>query len=124
MVARELRLRRSSDFDRVRARGRSWSSRHVVVSVLENDLGRNRYGFAVGRRVGDAVARNRAKRLLREAVRALHPDLRQGYDMVIIARNSFRPELTMPELAGQVAELVARAGLRKEPSPCDALPCS
>jgi ribonuclease P protein component len=112
VIARELRLRDSRDFDRVRAGGRSWSSRAVVLVVLENDRGVNRYGFAVGKRVGGAVARNRAKRLLREVARSLHPSLNQGYDVLLIARNSFGGDMTLQELAGQVAGLVERARLR------------
>jgi ribonuclease P protein component len=86
------------------------------MSALENDLGRNRYGFAAGKRVGNAVARNRAKRVLREVARRLHPSLREGYDIVFIARNSFKPETTMDEVATQVDHLVRRAGLLKEAS--------
>jgi ribonuclease P protein component len=112
MIARDLRLRRSSDFDRVRSRGKSWSSRVVVLAVLANSLGHNRYGFAVGRKVGDAVDRNRAKRLMREAVRELDPQLRQGYDIVLIARNSFRAEMKLDEIARQINHLVDRANLR------------
>ena len=71
LVARELRLRSPSDFDRVRSSGKSWSSDLIVAVVLANGLEGNRYGFAVGRRVGNAVARNRAKRLMREAARRM-----------------------------------------------------
>jgi len=45
-----------------------------------------RCGFAAGKSVGSAVARNRAKRLLREAVRKRAPDLRPGWDLIFIAR--------------------------------------
>jgi ribonuclease P protein component len=113
MIARDLRLRRSSDFDRVRSRGKSWSSRIIVLAALENGLAQNRYGFAVGRKVGDAVDRNRAKRLMREAIRDLDPQLRQGYDIVLIARNSFRPEMKLDEIERQINQVVDRAGLRR-----------
>jgi len=117
MVARELRLRRGSDIDRVRSRGRSWSSKLLVLAMLPNDLGHNRYGFAVGKRVGGSVERNRAKRLMREAIRAVHPQLQQGYDILLIARNSFRDETTLHEVAEQLDKLIHRAGIRTaEPS--------
>jgi ribonuclease P protein component len=117
MVARELRLRRGSDIDRVRSRGKSWSSRLLVLAILPNDLDHNRYGFAVGKRVGGSVERNRAKRLMREAIRAIHPQLQQGYDVLLIARNSFRDETTLHEVVHQLDGLIGRAGIRTaEPS--------
>src|SRR5262249_28917008 len=48
----------------------------------------NRYAVVAGKRVGKAVARNRAKRLVREALRRLHPGLEQGYDVVVVVRGT------------------------------------
>ncbi|HET7034635.1 MAG TPA: ribonuclease P protein component [Thermomicrobiaceae bacterium] len=112
MIARALRLRQPFEFERVRKRGRSWSTRLLVLSVLANDLEHNRYGFAVGRRVGGAVRRNRVKRWLREAVRCLHPALAQGYDLVFIARGPLADEsVSYQQVAGAVDSLCRRAGL-------------
>lgn len=116
MIARAVRLRQNSDFERVRSRGRSWSSRTVVLSALENGGDANRYGFAAGKRIGGAVERNRAKRLVREAVRTLHPRLRQGFDVVLIARNSVRSTTTAAEIAGDLERVARRAGLLLEPA--------
>jgi len=112
MIARKLRLRRSTDFEIVRKRGRSVSGALVVLAYRPNGLEHNRYGFAVGRRVGKAVRRNRVKRWLREVVRRLHPQLRQGYDLVLIARGRLaEPSVSYHQVAGCVHELVRRAGL-------------
>ncbi|HYI16701.1 MAG TPA: ribonuclease P protein component [Thermomicrobiales bacterium] len=112
MVTRELRLRRGSDIDRVRSRGRSWSSRLLVLALLPNDLGHNRYGFAVGKKVGGSVERNRAKRLMREVIRVRHTELEQGYDLLLIARNSFRDETTLEEVSGQLDGLLRKSGIQ------------
>jgi len=115
MIARPLRLRRPFEFERVRRQGRSWSTPLVVLAVLPNDLGHNRYGFAVGRRIGKAVARNRVKRRLREAVRDLHPGLRQGYDVVVVARGPLANlAVSQAEVAQALDQLTERAKLRRD----------
>jgi ribonuclease P protein component len=117
LIARDLRLRDSRDFDRVRKTGRSWSARLLVLAVLPNDRGTNRYGFATGKRIGGAVQRNRAKRLMREAVRARHAHLSQGYDVLLIARNTFDMDTTFSEVAEQMDVLLRKAGLEAAPAP-------
>ncbi|MCO5178066.1 MAG: ribonuclease P protein component [Thermomicrobiales bacterium] len=111
MIAREFRIRRESEFERVRARGKSWSSRTLVLIALPSDGATNRYGFAAGKRLGNAVARNRAKRLMREAVRTLHPQLRQGFDIVLIARNSVNAQTTATDIASDLERVARRARL-------------
>ncbi|HAX25613.1 MAG TPA: ribonuclease P protein component [Thermomicrobiales bacterium] len=111
MIARHYRLRRNSDFELVRRRGRSWSNRTVVLSAVENGTSANRYGFAAGKRVGGSVERNRAKRLLREAMRGLHPRMRQGFDIVLIARNSVDSLTPAAEVAADLERVAKRAGL-------------
>jgi len=53
---------------------------------MPNGLTHNRYGLVTSGRVGGAVLRNRTRRLLREAIRALNPKLRTGFDVVLVVR--------------------------------------
>ncbi|MBL8162096.1 MAG: ribonuclease P protein component [Anaerolineae bacterium] len=91
-MERQLRLRRDADFARLRREGRAYHSRWMVLSVATNGLTHNRYGFVTSKQVGNAVQRNRVRRLLREAIRALHPALHSGYDIVLVARQSLAQE--------------------------------
>ncbi len=112
MIARPLRLRHSFEFARIRKHGRSSSTGVVVVATLPNDLGHNRYGFVVGRRIGKSVVRNRVRRWLRETIRLLEPELRQGYDVVLIARGLIGgPEVTYHRVFEAVRAASKRVGL-------------
>ena len=85
-MQRKFRLTRSEDFKRVRRSGKSYAHPLVVLIVQSHDQPRVKIGVAAGRTVGTAVYRNRAKRLLREAMRTLIPSIASGLDLILIAR--------------------------------------
>ena len=85
-LQRNFRLTRSEDFERARQSGRSYPHRLVVLVARSNDEGRTRVGVVAGRTVGNAVKRNRAKRLLRAAMQSLVSLVQPGWDVVLIAR--------------------------------------
>ncbi|MFH1185777.1 MAG: ribonuclease P protein component [Chloroflexota bacterium] len=85
-MQRRLRLTRSDDFEGARWSGRSYAHRLVVLVARKNETGRARVGVAAGRSVGNAVKRNRAKRLLRAAMHSLVASVPPGWDVVLIAR--------------------------------------
>lgn len=99
-MQRKFRLTRSEDFKRVRRSGKSYAHPLVVLIVQAHersnpaDPPRVKVGVVAGRTVGTAVYRNRAKRLLREAVRTLLPHITPGLDLILIAR----PGLTSASL--------------------------
>jgi len=109
-MQRPLRLRRQEDFARLRTSGRVWRHPFVILSVAPNALPHNRYGFITGKRLGNAVQRNRVRRLLREAVRQAHPGLQEGYDMVFIARGAIAGQ-PFVSVQDAVVTLLRRAGL-------------
>ena len=86
MLPREHRLRRGSDFARVRKQGRAWSHPLLVLTAAPNAEQVTRVGFSVSKRVGKSHVRNRVRRLLREAVRAHLSRVSPGFDVVIIAK--------------------------------------
>jgi ribonuclease P protein component len=88
-VQRRNRLSRSRDFDTVYRRGQSVSSRYLVLHWFPREASEDdapRLGLAVPKSVGTAVARNRVKRLLREAWKELLPAVPAGNDYVLAAR--------------------------------------
>jgi ribonuclease P protein component len=87
-MQRRHRLSRSRDFDAVYRHGRSVSTRFLVLYSFPRDdaEGEPRLGLAVPKTTGGAVVRNRIKRQLREAWRALLGEVEGGHDYVLIAR--------------------------------------
>ena len=79
-------LTRRSQYEAVYARGGAWVNRLLVMRALPNGLAFNRYGFSVGKHIGNAVTRNRVKRLIRESIRLI--EIKPGWDIVFIARNA------------------------------------
>lgn len=85
-MKREFRLRRSTDFERVRQQGKSFPHPLVVLVAAPNELNQARIGVAAGRSVGGAVVRSRAKRLLRAGIDTLLKDIPPGWDLIFLAR--------------------------------------
>jgi ribonuclease P protein component len=119
-VQRSFRLTRSEDFKRVRRDGKSYAHPLVVLIVLnseKNDRPRVsktvRVGVAAGKSVGTAVHRNRAKRLLREAMRTLLPGIASGAsdaDLILIARPALA-SASLAEVREALLTLLQRAKL-------------
>lgn len=83
------RLSRSTEFQRVYRQGRSKANRYLVLySFSRGEAAEqgSRFGVSVGRKVGNAVVRNRVKRTIREALDQLEPQMAEGLDYVVLAR--------------------------------------
>jgi ribonuclease P protein component len=111
-VRRAWRLKSESDVQRVWQQGSTYAHPLIILRARENGLGQSRVAFVVSKKVGNAVARNRAKRLLREATRHRFPHILPGFDLVWIGR----PPMAQAHLTAVCAaldELLARAKLLK-----------
>jgi ribonuclease P protein component len=87
---------------RVLGEARPLHGDRVVVFLA---LGNGGSAFVAGRRVGGAVERNRARRILREAWRVVAPQVGDGYDIVLVARAGIRGSKTQ-DLVAEMTELL------------------
>lgn len=86
---REQRIKQTRDFARARAQGERLAQGTLVANWLKLSAGsKTRLGVVTSKKIGGAVERNRARRLLREAFRMHQNDLRQPVDLVLVARPS------------------------------------
>ena len=105
-MPKRRRLSRSGEFDRVYRDGSSHATRHLVLYSFPRrgeEEGDVRLGVSASRKVGGAVDRNRAKRVLREAFWDVADRLPDGHDFVVVAR---------PEI-GELIEREGKDGVRK-----------
>jgi len=101
------RLLTREQFDRVFAEKCSAADGHLIVYAANNDLEYPRLGLVVSKKIGNAVARNRWKRLLREAFRLSREQLPTSRDYVVLPRNNIEPQLD--PLRQSLAQLARRA---------------
>jgi len=107
---RKYRLTNSSDYQRVRLTGQSYAHPIAILIASENNQPISRFGFTTGKSLGSAVRRNRAKRLLREAIRGQMDVIEPGWDIVLIARPKLF-ESSWNEIQNAITNLIRRAGL-------------
>ena len=100
-------LRKKGDFSRIYNKGTSVGERCLVLIYKENGLDFNRRAFLASKKVGGSVLRNRARRLMRESYREEENKIRQGYDLIFIARK------TMTDLKCADVKKSMEAAIRK-----------
>lgn len=105
-----LSMTRNNDFLRAYRKGKSVSDPCVVCYVKPNRLGKTRLGLTTSKKIGNAVARNRARRVLRAAYREIAPQIAPGLDIVLVARTKttvIKSTALTPILTAQLRKLGA-----------------
>ena len=80
-------LKENKDFRRLYYRGKSKASDCLVTSAMKNREKCCRYGITTSKKIGNAVKRNRARRVIRAAYSLLEPRIKGHYDFVFVARS-------------------------------------
>ena len=111
---KQKKLLKTTDFNDVRKRGRSWSDRNLILVVAKresfNSNEHTRIGFIASKKIGNAVVRNKCKRRLRELISKI--EIVNGFDLVFIARKSIVSS-RYDEIQASVISLLKRAKLIK-----------
>jgi ribonuclease P protein component len=112
-MKKAVTLKENYEFRRMYRKGASAVSSSMVFYCRKNNLGHNRLGITVSVKVGKAVVRNRARRRLREVYRLNTPALKQGWDIVLVARSR---TATMPwkELNAHFLRLAKKLSMLEE----------
>ena len=79
-------LKSNSDFRRIYARGKAYTNPALVIYVMKNRAGICRIGITTSKKIGNAVERNRSKRVIRAAFRQLKNEVDGGFDIIFVAR--------------------------------------
>lgn len=106
-------LRRKSDFDALYKKGRSVGDKYVVIFCRENGTPINRTAFLASKKVGNSVSRNRARRLMKESYRLSRENIRDGFDLIFIARGTITGK-KCGEVRKSVESGLRRLGVMKD----------
>ncbi len=109
-MKRGFSLRKSAEIKRVRRHGTSTAHPFLALIALPNDGLGIRVGVTAGKPIGGAVVRNRAKRVLRAAIRPLLPHIRPDHDIMLLARPGIR-DAGSTEVQNVISALLKKAGL-------------
>lgn len=111
---RSHRLRKNEHFQAVFQRGTSAANKHFVIySARQEGQAAFRAGISVSKKIGNAVIRNRVKRLIREAVARLEDAIPKGVDLVIIARPGVE-SMSLENIEQSLLHVMKRAKVIKQ----------
>ena len=112
-MKKTVTIKENRTFRRIYSKGRSAVTPFLVLYCRPNGQDHNRLGVTVSTKLGGAVVRNRARRRLREVYRLAQPELKQGSDVVVVARGRSVGG-PWPKLTAAFYRACGQVGLMKE----------
>jgi len=109
-------LKKNTDFQRVYKKGKSLANRHIVMFVLKNGRKTNRLGISASKKIGKAVVRNKQRRRLKEAFRALESGILMGQDIVVLPRVGIA-DADFLDVKASIKHLLRKHGLYSRHAP-------
>lgn len=103
-------ITRNNDFVRAYSRGKAYVHPHIVLYVRKNRAGHTRIGLTATKKIGNAVTRNRARRVMRAALYSVLDHDVGPVDIVLVSRG-ITPRLKSTKLAPALEKLLENAGL-------------
>lgn len=103
-------LKENKDFRRLYYRGKSRADSAIVTYAMKNRLGKTRVGITSGKKIGNAVKRNRSRRVIRAAFSAVEPRLNGSWDIVFVARTK-TPFVKMQKVLEQMEKQLKDLGV-------------
>lgn len=112
-MKKAYRIKKTKEFQKVINARASYANRNIVLFILPNQMQSHfRVGFSVGKKVGNAVTRNRVKRQLREAVYQMRDEFPDHLDFIVIARPNI-VQLTTQEVEQNLRHVCRLASIIK-----------
>ncbi len=106
-------LRKNEEFKKVYNNGRNYWNRNLILYVMKNNLGYNRVGYSITKKVGNSVVRNKLRRRMKEIYRLNLLDLEKGYDLVFIPKKNVT-EISYKTLESAMLHIIKLTGIKKD----------
>ena len=104
-------LKKNYEFKNVLNRGKFYKGKYVTIYITNNKKEKNVIGIAVSKKIGNAVKRNRIKRLIRESYYLEKNNLKKGYNIVFLWNRKEIEKYKCVQIQEDINYLFKRAGL-------------
>lgn len=111
-MEKKFRIRKNVEFKKVYKHGKNYWNRNLILYVKKNDKKVTRVGYTITKKIGNAVTRNRLRRMMKEIYRLNFHNIKEGYDLVFIAKKKL-VGISYKELESSMIHIMSLAKLLK-----------